>query len=104
MKFISFDVLELQQNTKEARIVSRKDRKRHAKCIEESVNYGKQYKPEGSEILKDSDAKITKKTSKTLEKPQDVTRIYMKGNSTKPAVSSFGELYSVGFCFVLKWP
>ena len=100
MRFISFNVLELRQSTKEGRNVSKEDRKRHSNCIEENVKYGKQYKPQGSEILKDDNAKIMKKTSKNMGKPQDVTQ--MESNLTKPVVSSFGELYLVGFCFVLK--
>ena len=102
MRFISFNVLELRQSTKEGRNVSKEDRKRHSNCIEENVKYGKQYKPQGSEILKDDNAKIMKKTSKNIGKSQDVTQICMESSLTKPAVSSFGKLYLVGFFFCIK--
>ena len=97
MKFISFNLLELQESTKEGRIVSRKDRKQHANCNNENAKDGKPFKPEERKNIVEDDAKTVIKTTKNI--------IQMKGNSvggnlTKPAVSLFGELYLLGFSFV----
>lgn len=103
MKFISFNLLELQESTKEGRIVSRKDRKQHANCNNENAKDGKPFKPEERKNIVEDDAKTVIKTTKNIGKRQDI--IQMKGNSvegnlTKPAVSLFGELYLLGFSFV----
>ena len=73
-------------------IVSKVDRKRHAKCIEKDAKDEKRYKLEGKEIIEEDNARIMKETTKNIAKPQDVAQ--MKENID-------GELYLVGFCLVL---
>ena len=102
MKFISFNVLEPQESTKEGRIVSRKNRKQHANCKEENAKDGKPYKPVRRKIIKEDDVKTMKKTTKNIGKPKDIMQMkgnFMGGNLTKPAVSHLGEFYLLDFCF-----
>lgn len=91
LKFVLFNILELQGNTKESMIVSRVDRKRPAICIEKDAKDEKRYKPEGKGIIEKVNGRIMEETTKTLkkEKPQDVAE-------TKENIDS--ELYVVGFC------
>lgn len=87
MKSTSFNVLELREDIKEGRIVSRDDRKRHANCIEEDAKDEKRYKPEVRVIKKEDEAKIVKETTKNIQKPQDATKL---------GVLNLGELYLTG--------
>ena len=93
MKFVSLNVLELQEITKESMIVSRVDRKRHANCIEKDAKEEKRYKPEGKGIIEEDNARIMEETTKNIAKPQDVAQMEEHFD---------GELYVVGFCYVLK--
>ena len=90
MKFVSFNVLELQESEKEGKIVSREYWKRHANCIEEDLNDGKRCKPEGQEIINEDNGRIIEDMTKHVEKPQDFTQMKENNNS---------ELYLIGFCY-----
>lgn len=90
LKFVSFNVLELQKSAKEGRMVLREDRKRHANCTDEDLNDGKRCKPEGQEIINEDNGRIMEDMTKHLEKPPDFTQ--MKENNN-------GELYLISFCY-----